>query len=254
METMPPPPPPQPRRSYTTLTDVDSKKKKPTKDASPPPPLYHRSATQPIEIVAPAAAPSKKSSKTRHGEDSGYSSPAATPGLSTKYQYADTAAPPRPDLGNYRTVLREPGSSSRRKSTSPVREDTSRPSSKTAAKMVGLDPKSYAAPPKVKQYAYPTGDRPAAVVVEPSPRSSRRDRVKESDRDFRSHEKPRTGFFGENGVGTVDPRPNQTRYRDEDINYGPGYGEVQYSTSSRRDRPQNAFVKPSLGRSSTSVY
>jgi curved DNA-binding protein CbpA len=221
MESVPPPN----HRSYTTPIDIDFKKKKTAKDVSPPPP-FRRSTTQPIETMAGASSSSNRkdqSSRVRHSEDSSYSTP---------YPYGDDrAAPPFSYTNGHRTVLREPNPPSRRKSSSPVRGEASRPS-KGAMKMKDLDPKS------VKRMPYSS---PQSITVEPAPKSSsRRDRLSERDRDYAYTERSRQRYFGENGAGTIDPYYDQP---------SPYKADIRHAVP-RRDRD---FERPQYTRSSTFV-
>jgi len=235
--------PPQPHRSYTTPAEFDKKKK--AKDVSPPPPPpFARSSTQPLETMAGAPSSSKRrEAKTRAmPEDSGYSSPAATPGYSTTYSYADERPAANVSYSNgHRTVFREP--SSCRRNESPQ----GRPS-KGAMKMAGLDPN-----PKVKrttQYSYSPGPG-ATPIVEPAKSSSRRERVTERDPAYSSYDRSRTQYFGEHGAGTTDSRYGQRGSPYEDVNYSsrPTAADVRYATGRGRE-----YEKPMMQRSTTFAY
>jgi hypothetical protein len=225
MENIPPPP----HRSYTTPTNFDAKKKKAAKDVSPPP-AFVRATTQPnmAEASVPSSSKRKDTSSKLRGEDSGHSSPAATPGYSSAYAYADERAAPHVSYSNgRRTVLREPASSSsRRRSPSPVRVVPS----KGAVKMKDLDPKSVK---RTTQYSYAPGQPVGAEAI--SKGSSRR------DRDSPYTERPiRQAYFGEGGVGTIDPQYPQPSPYEADIRHA----------VPRREH----FEKPSVVRSATYAY
>ena len=237
--------PPQPHRSYTTGEFVDKKKK--AKDVSPPP-QFSRSTTQPIETMAGAPSSSKRrEAKTRAmPEDSGYSSPAATPGYSTTYSYGDERPAANVSYSNgHRTVFREPSSSTtRRNEPSPARP------SKGAMKMAGLAPDQQ----KVKrtQYSYAPGPGVTPIVESKSSSSSRRERVTEPDREYASYDRSRPQYFGEHGAGTTDPRYSHPSSPYEDISYSarPTRADVRYATGRGREYAE----KPSMQRSSTYVY
>lgn len=228
--------PPPPHRSHTT-SDYDSRKTK-ARGMSPPA-QFTRSTTQPLETMAASGSSSKRrETKVRAApEDSGYSSPAATPGY-TAYAYPEQReAPPVSYSNGHRTVFREPSSS--RNERSPVR------ASKGAMKMKGLDPSAKTS--KRTQYSYPTG---TPVVVEPKSSSSRRERerVRERDSDYTYERgRPSAQYFGEHGQDTIYPRGGHPSSPYE-VNYAPHHtdADIRYT--------QPRFEKPSMQRSTTYVY